>query len=897
MYCQKCGIHNTDDAKQCQICGIDITGEEKQEHIKIFNDLTQYPFRMILHILKDVNPLLVIIVAPIITILYFFKKATGKPFFSQILNSKTPNYHKSTIEQIPRFHNKSFEQASSYLIQQGFEPLIDLEDVSMVQGNLQRILINRTQKIYGIIHINKAKRKVTHVTLFAITSNKTYLSVDNAIYSVSIHYPKNLTIKHFPKQSVEKIHQELLRILDEIQEKPRVLTLRYLLPIGYKVRSFSVEQGLKEGIFHIKGEKTPRATVCYHHPSNVAVRTCSVCNTSLCEACYTAYQEQYYCNNCLPEEARIIVPQQIPIEGKYAGLGVRTLATLIDLIIIAIGVIAVYFGSLYGIQMLTPVLSTVEGTEEVYRALPLILTQLFFITFTVFYLIVPLYKYGGTIGEKLLGLRVVDRHGNIPDTVAAVVRFAYHLFACLFIFPLFGYVFILFRKTKQGLHDQLAGTFVITKHPVKKALLSWCILLVTFSVAGWYAYQRVMPWFPLFGSFFFRDFETEITLEPKWVNQFPDNSTGISGYISRGEQWIVATSTSLQSLNMRTGEILWTAEDLSNVLFQQLSQDTDVPLILLQYQENGKVSLLNVDPESGSIIWKHVLEIAEARVTFDSKSIVVYGNDTVYEYDIDGTLLWESNSLTKRFQDDLVVDYAMLNEGILIGRYSETSQALTYFERHTGRILWEMKKDGYNPGHIVGEGRQILYTDEGKAMLMYLPEQKPLWESPQNIGHVMAHDADPYSGDVALLYLYTTTSVVRAEDGTIIFSYPSDTRFGGVTDDFLILLRNNQESEMLLVEKFTGDVKKSFQEKTWFTVVYLTEDDSHIYLAANTKPTDPKAIEIFSELLIIHKHTFELREILVGKNLHSLQFTIFPQENLVFIPTYQHVGGYMIPEM
>lgn len=897
MYCQKCGIHNTDDAKQCQICGIDITGEEKQENIKIFNDLTQYPFRMILHILKDVNPLLAIIVVPIIIILYFFKKATGKPFFSQILNSKTPKYHKSTIEQIPRFHNKSFEQASSYLIQQGFEPLIDLEDVSMVQGNLQRILINRTQKIYGIIHINKAKRKVTHVTLFAITSNKTYLSVDNAVYSVSIHYPKNLIIKHFPKQSVEKIHQELLRILDEIQEELRILTLRYLLPMGYKVRSFSVEQGLKEGIFHIKRKGTPTATICYFHPSNIAVRTCSMCNTSLCEACYTEYQGQYYCENCLPEEACITVPQQIPIEGKYAGLGVRALATLIDLIVIAIGVIAVYFGSLYGIRMLAPVLGAVEETEEVYGPLPLILTQLFFITFTVFYLIVPLCKYGGTIGEKLLGLRVVDRHGNIPDTVAAVVRFAYHFFACLFIFPLFGYVFILFRKTKQGLHDQLAGTFVVTKHPVKKALLSWCILLVTFGVAGWYAYQRVMPWFPLFGSFFFRDFETEITLEPKWVNQFPDNSTGISGYISRGEQWTVATSTSLQSLNMRTGEILWTAEDLSNVLFQQLSQNTDVPLILLQYQENGKVSLLNVDPESGSIIWKHVLEIAEARVTFDSQSIVVYGNDTVYEYDIDGTLLWESNSLTKRFQDDLVVDYAMLNEGILIGRYSETSQTLTYFERHTGKILWEMKKDGYNPGHIVGEGRQILYTDEGKAMLMYLPEQKPLWKSPQNIGHVMAHDTDASSGDVAPLYLYTTISAVRAEDGSIVFSYPSGTRFGGVTDDFLILLRNNQESEMFLVDKFTGDVKKSFQEKTWFTVVYLTEDDSHIYLAANTKPTDPKAIEIFSKLLIIHKQTFELREILVGKNIRSLQFTIFPQENLVFIPTYQHVGGYMIPEM
>ena len=75
MYCQKCGIHNTDDARQCQICGIEITGEEKQENIKIFFDLTQYPFRAILFLcLKTMKPFWAIIVVPIIAILYFFRK-------------------------------------------------------------------------------------------------------------------------------------------------------------------------------------------------------------------------------------------------------------------------------------------------------------------------------------------------------------------------------------------------------------------------------------------------------------------------------------------------------------------------------------------------------------------------------------------------------------------------------------------------------------------------------------------------------------------------------------------------------------------------------------------------------------------------------------------------------
>lgn len=896
MYCQKCGIHNTDDAKQCQVCGVEITGEEKQENVKIFTDLTWYPFQGILYSLKNVNPLLAIIVVPLITLFYFFKKMTGKPFFSHILNSRTPKYHKTDVEQFSRLHKKSFEQASSYFFQQGFEPLIDLEDVSTVQGYLQKLLCNRTQKIYGIIHINKVTGKVTHVTLFAITSNNTYISIDNA-YAASLQLPKNLIVKHFPKQSIEKIHQELLHTLKELQEEPRLLALEYIQPIGYQVRCFSIEQGLRQGLFHTKGKETPAATVCYHHPSNIAVRTCSVCHTALCEACYTPYQDQYYCANCLPEEARSTMFSQIPTGEKYAGLGVRTLATLIDLSILAVAVVAVYVGLLYGIRTFI--------TKEASLSIPLLVAQLFGVIFTVLYWILPLRKYGKTIGKKILGLRVVDRHGKIPDSVAAIVRFAYVLFSCLFFFPLLGYLFIPFRKNKQGLHDQLAGTYVVTKHPVRKAVLSWSMLLIMAGAGAWFVYHWLLPWFPFFRSFSPADVVAEVTLEPKWRYEFSDDRTHMLPQLTYADHCIIATSSSLQALNMRTGESVWTIDNLPNIMLQPFSEGAGAPLVLHQYHEDGDASLLHVAPESGTLLWKENIG-GDGRVALDAQSIVVYSEDMLSEYDLQGRLLWRNENLKERFQDNLVVEYVRLNGGILVGRYSEQSQALAYFARQTGELIWEDRQNDYYPGYSIGEGYQILHTSKGKTLLMYLPEQKLIWESPLDIGHVMAREkissngeSNLSSADLTRFYLYTTTEVVRG-DGSLVFSYPSDAYFNAVTEDFLVLrldseiLKDGFKTEILLVDKLTGEVHKSFQEKAWFVVGYLTEDDSHIYLGANIKP-DSKSIGMSSELLIINKHTLELREIPVGKNIHSLQFTVFPQENLVFIPTYQHVGGYKIP--
>jgi len=68
--------------------------------------------------------------------------------------------------------------------------------------------------------------------------------------------------------------------------------------------------------------------------------------------------------------------------------------------------------------------------------------------------------YGTTPGKLLLELRVVDaRHGGRPSLVQSLLRYVGYFVSAL---PLgLGFVWIVFDRRKQALHDKLARTRVI----------------------------------------------------------------------------------------------------------------------------------------------------------------------------------------------------------------------------------------------------------------------------------------------------------------------------------------------------------------------------------------------------------------------------------------------------
>ncbi len=885
MYCQHCGIHHARDA-HCQVCGADLTQQMPGQDIPIFADLTKLPLKAIISAFRRSHPLLCVLFIPLISLFYLIKKLSGSPFLSLHLTSKTPKIHLSDLKQFSALQQTSFRMASSFLQQQGFIPFIDLEDVSFIQANLQHFEVHSARNLYAILHISKTSGKIAYVTFSAFFADGSFLSVDNTD-SFPVQHPEHFLIIHLPNASLQKTYQTFVQELERFSGHPVYLPPEQLLPLAYARRTLLIDLGIEQGIFHLK-EKTPtpqQASSCYHHPLNAAVRTCSQCGKALCEACYREHHQQIYCQDCLPEgvmsvETEAFLSEQV----SYAGFGVRVVAALIDILIAAAYGIGIYLALSYGMRLFLPDANT--------RFIPFLITQFFVVTGIAWYLIIPLKKYGCTLGQRLFGLRVVDRCGNRPELAAALIRFAYHLLSGLFIFPLLGYLFIPFRKKKQGLHDQLAGTFVITRHPRRKAIFSWTILLALFVMLGWQAYQYrwLLPWLPFIGAPSRYDIRPEIQLEPKWEQTFEQKADTMVSYLSRDDRCFVSTTTGTHASDIRTDRRLWTNASLTTLVFQGDSEQPDFPLLALHYdQEDDSWSLVQIDPNTGTMLWQQTLEHAEPRIVFDAHTILAYSDTFVQAFTSDGHMLWERD-----FQDRFFIQYAVLHSDILLGRYADAGLTLTYLDRTTGEKIWEMKNSPYRPGYVLDRDRQFFYTDTNETILLNVAEQRPLWEHPLPIGFVTAHKT---SGAEGVLTVYTTQQAFRAETGETLFRYPPDTRFGTLTHDFLLLsYEQGDQSELLLAEQNTGNLLKHLGNSAWMGLYYLMENETTIYLAANLKPENPEQIKIQSVLLVLDKQTLTLTEVPIGRNLSSLQWKIFPEDHLIMISAFQHLGGYILPE-
>ena len=885
----------------CNMCRSHLIDASHSAPVKVFVDLTQFPFAAIVHSLMATNPIVAVISLPFIALIYIFKKILGKPFNTPMFTGKDPKFHLLKLKLFKGLQQKSYHQAASFLNQHGFEPFVTLEDKSMVQAMFQDIWINKQQNLYATIHINKAVGKIIYTTFSAFTTDNAFISVDNT-YAIPIRYPKNLIVQHIPKAPLDTIFQQLLNQLRRHNKASRLLALPALLSTGTKIRRFSIEQGIKQKLLYTKWKGQPGVTTCYHHPVNIAVRICSTCQMHVCESCYESYQEKYYCKNCFPQIGKAIQPSIPPATGPeagFAGFGARVAAWLIDGVIISGIVAAIFVGLRYGI--------TVLAGDAIYASLAFMLTQLMFMALVPFYFIAPIRHSGQTPGMRILGLRMMDQRGRNPDGGAALVRLAYFLFSCLFVFPFFGYLFVLFRKTKQGLHDQLAGTVVVTRHPVKKAIVSWSMLLVVMAVAGGYALQWASPWLNILRSFSTGAIASEVTLEERWLLPFDEDSQILYSFVGRGERIILTSATNGQAINIRSGDIIWTNGRLHNSTIQITSADETLPMLALQYSGSKFPLMLNFDSESGEIIWQRQLQTEAPALIFDKEIIVVYDMSRLWAYSTSNQLLWEKD-LSEKFG----IEYAVINGDILIVSESEEARKLTYLSRDSGNVLWEVTDPEYEPGYSLGRGYQFMIMLDGRSNLMFLPEQRLQWKSSQNVGYAVGGSGKAATNPTEETNLiFTTTSAVRSKDGKVLYAYPIGARFGCLSDSFLFLIHAQAAekaagstvdpaaptADLLVLDNHSGVTKKAFEGKHLFNLFKIAEDSTHIYMMANDYPNRQNAFRVASELLILDKKTLTLQEISVGNNITPHQIKILPDENLIFIPTFQHVGAYMIPDL
>lgn len=868
MYCTCCGMKNPESETLCFLCNAPLEHRKDLSEQKIFVDLTLFPYKAVLKSLKEFNPIIQIILLPIISALYFVHKFFKTRFLTPILNSYVPKFEQINIQDPShKINPKTLEPVLSYLRDQNFEHMIDLEDKSMVQSTVLSFFVNRSQKIFCSLHINKTTRRLQHTTFFVFSLDRAYYSIDNT-YAIPIDYPEKINIYHFPELSVQQLHEAMIKLLTEQNVKPMLINLRSVLVNGCKLRKLSIEKGLSQGRLYQKGQGV---MPCYHHPFQSAVKTCSICGSPICEACYMYFNQQYFCKNCGPKTVEHKSPLS-QLQMSYSGFGLRTIGFMIDCIVIALVVGVIFTTSLYLTRWIIP--------TEGHSAISFIIAQLFGISFVVGYLIIPTYKYGGTIGQKLLGLRIVDRNGNIPHINASIVRFAYFCFSMLFIIPLVGYLVIPFRKSKQGFHDQLAGTYVVTEHPKKKALIAWVLLIALTSGILWKGYQ-IIPWLPFISGF---KYQTEVFLEPIWEKNFKNTPTS---YLKIENRFIYTTSTSISSVDMNSGSTIWAIDSLSRPMIQQFHSIPDPPLIVIEKPQPTGSSVLRIDSNTGTVLWKVHMDIEEPMLSSDGKIIYVYNYKRVVAYTVSGQFIWE-----RKFQDNFITHMLVPNQDVLIERGNGIIRNFVCLSAQTGDVIWEMKNSSYTRGLTIGHGYQCMVSDKGKTALMFIPEKQIIWES-SSIGYVMAHAGIPFEKEYpSKSIFYTDTGAVSGEDGGLLFSYPIGTRLVGVTDNYIVVLRNDDienSSAMIMLDKFSGVEKNKIQIKRYAHLIFLHEDNTYIYLGGIPERKDQKRLE--SVLIYLDKQTFEVKDLICGKNL-SVDGVVFLPDKRLFISSFHQIGLY-----
>ncbi|KAF0836012.1 putative RDD family membrane protein YckC [Methylovorus glucosotrophus] len=145
---------------------------------------------------------------------------------------------------------------------------------------------------------------------------------------------------------------------------------------------------------------------------------------------------------------------QDPQSQSYGGFWYRTIAFLIDNIVIGLGSVVLLVGMFYGLFIGSS--ASEEENVFLYEVMAYLLNILVtWLYFTVF----EASAWQATPGKRMLGLRVTDASGKRLGMGRANARYWAKLLSCLLLG--IGFLMVAFTSKKQGLHDLIARTYVL----------------------------------------------------------------------------------------------------------------------------------------------------------------------------------------------------------------------------------------------------------------------------------------------------------------------------------------------------------------------------------------------------------------------------------------------------
>jgi uncharacterized RDD family membrane protein YckC len=146
-------------------------------------------------------------------------------------------------------------------------------------------------------------------------------------------------------------------------------------------------------------------------------------------------------------EAPAVLDDRAPV---YGGVATRAVALAIDSVIIwaallIVGAAIAAIGALFGGIHFGPVGKFLVGSGA--------------IIFAGLYFVVAWTAAGRTVGQRMMGLRVVEYDGEQPHFIRSVIRTV--MMGLCIVICFVGFIPVLFDRRRRGLHDIVARTTVL----------------------------------------------------------------------------------------------------------------------------------------------------------------------------------------------------------------------------------------------------------------------------------------------------------------------------------------------------------------------------------------------------------------------------------------------------
>lgn len=157
------------------------------------------------------------------------------------------------------------------------------------------------------------------------------------------------------------------------------------------------------------------------------------------------------------------------LDRHLAGFGRRFVAYFVDVIpITALVAMAFYYGTSFGdlwdARMGAAAGSDTgaEGRAEFLKMRNMV-RDVSMVVYVIYSGVMEATSWSGTLGKRLLGIRVLSEKGERLSLVKAMQRNIFKLLSAAIL--CLGFLWVLFSKKNQGWHDSLAHTLVVRVVP------------------------------------------------------------------------------------------------------------------------------------------------------------------------------------------------------------------------------------------------------------------------------------------------------------------------------------------------------------------------------------------------------------------------------------------------